>query len=186
VPGFFGMSIAEGWEQRQSLLPRINNTAIYYAMVKASGRGKIRPIYGVRDPLVTYDLKSEDFRDLALGLKYLSVAMLEYGAKKVYPSFNHHAGWTTPAEIDAERVLSRQKKRAQLMTIHLFSSCPMGEDRTQCAVDSFGRLHGFDNVRIADASVIPDAPGVNPQATVMALAYRSAGHWLDRYSSLKS
>jgi choline dehydrogenase-like flavoprotein len=68
--------------------------------------------------------------------------------------------------------------RGNLMTIHLFSSCPMGEDRTRCAVDSFGRVHGFKNLFIADASLLCTAPGVNPQGSVMALARRNALHFL--------
>jgi choline dehydrogenase-like flavoprotein len=61
-----------------------------------------------------------------------------------------------------------------LTSVHLFSTCPMGKDETACATDSSGRLHGFDNLYLADASVIPDSPGVNPQATIMALALRNA------------
>jgi choline dehydrogenase-like flavoprotein len=31
---------------------------------------------------------------------------------------------------------------------------------------------GFDNVRINDASLVPDALGVNPRGTIMAIAAR--------------
>ena len=50
----------------------------------------------------------------------------------------------------------------------------MGEDRTRSAADSFGRVHGAENVFVNDASLLPDAPGVNPQASVMAVALRNA------------
>jgi choline dehydrogenase-like flavoprotein len=62
------------------------------------------------------------------------------------------------------------------MTVHLCSTVPMGEDRAVAAADSFGRLHGTDNVYVNDASLLPDAPGVNPQAAVMAIATRNARH----------
>jgi choline dehydrogenase-like flavoprotein len=65
------------------------------------------------------------------------------------------------------------------MTIHLFSSCPMGENRSQCAADSFGRVHGFKNLFINDASLLCTAPGVNPQGSVMAVARRNAIHYLE-------
>ena len=64
-----------------------------------------------------------------------------------------------------------------LMTVHLFSSLPMGEDE-RCPVDSFGRLKGFTNVIVNDASILPDAPGVNPQGTIMALAARNTERFL--------
>jgi choline dehydrogenase-like flavoprotein len=64
------------------------------------------------------------------------------------------------------------------MTIHLFSTVRMGERREETAADSFGRVWGFDNLRVNDASLLPDAPGVNPQGSVMALAARNCEHFL--------
>ena len=32
------------------------------------------------------------------------------------------------------------------------------------------RLHGFDNIYAADSSVFPNAPGINPSFTIMALS----------------
>ena len=69
---------------------------------------------------------------------------------------------------------------ASLMTIHLFSSCPMGENRSQCAADSFGRVHDLKNLYLADASLLCTAPGVNPQGSIMALARRNALHFLGK------
>jgi choline dehydrogenase-like flavoprotein len=66
------------------------------------------------------------------------------------------------------------------MTIHLFSSCPMGEDKRRCVADSFGRVHGQEELYIADASLLCTAPGVNPQGSIMAFARRNALHFLGR------
>ena len=67
-----------------------------------------------------------------------------------------------------------------LMTIHLFSSCPMGENRSKCAVDSFGRVHSVANLHVNDASILCGAPGVNPQGTIMALARRNVLRFLNK------
>jgi len=56
----------------------------------------------------------------------------------------------------------------------LCSTVPMGGDRALTAADSFGKVHGTHNVWVNDASLLPDAPGVNPQASVMAIALRNA------------
>ena len=64
--------------------------------------------------------------------------------------------------------------RASVMTVHLCSTVPMGEDTAKCGANSFGRVHGTRNVWVNDASLLPTAPGVNPQGTVMALAIRNA------------
>jgi choline dehydrogenase-like flavoprotein len=60
------------------------------------------------------------------------------------------------------------------MTVHLCSTVPMGELAGQTGADSFGRVHGCTNVFVNDASLLPTAPGVNPQASVMAFAIRNA------------
>jgi choline dehydrogenase-like flavoprotein len=54
----------------------------------------------------------------------------------------------------------------------------MGENRARAGADSFGRIPGVANLRVNDASLLPDAPGVNPQATIMTLAARNAHHLL--------
>jgi choline dehydrogenase-like flavoprotein len=69
---------------------------------------------------------------------------------------------------------------SNLMTIHLFSSCPMGENESRCATDSFGAVRGCKSLFISDASLLCTAPGVNPQGTIMALARRNALHFLSQ------
>ena len=60
------------------------------------------------------------------------------------------------------------------MTVHLCSTVRWARIVRRCAADSFGRVHGSKNVYVNDASLLPDAPGVNPQASVMAIAIRNA------------
>jgi len=50
----------------------------------------------------------------------------------------------------------------------------MGENRDLCSVDSFGRVTEMEGLHIADASLLPSAPGVNPQGSLMAFARRNA------------
>ena len=59
------------------------------------------------------------------------------------------------------------------MSIHLFGSCIPGNNLDYCATDSFGKVYKYDNLYICDASQIPEAIGVNPQATVMAMSLRN-------------
>ena len=66
------------------------------------------------------------------------------------------------------------------MTVHLCSTVPTGNDTNRCGADSYGLVHGASNVYVNDASLLPTAPGVNPQASVMAFAIRNARRFVDR------
>jgi len=153
--------------------------AVYYAMITSEGRGTVRGLPGFRDPLVRYALTENDRRNLADGLKKLARILLEAGAAELYPGLaqgpvlHGHGGLSRLPETLPDGL-------ANLMTIHLFSSCPMGEDPGKCATDSFGRVHGFKNLFVNDASLLCTAPGVNPQGSIMALARRNTLRFLGK------
>ncbi len=152
--------------------------ANYYAMITPEGHGTVRPLGRFRDPLVRFELTAEDRRALADGLRKLSELLFAAGAEALYPGLTQGTPLLGPKDLrQLPEVLPIG--RANLMTIHLFSSCPIGEDKTKCAADSFGRVHGFRNLFIADASLLCTAPGVNPQGSIMALARRNALHFLN-------
>ncbi len=154
--------------------------AIYYAMIAPQGSGTVRPIPGFRDPLVRYSVTPADLGALAEGLRKLAQALFAAGATAVYPS----AGGGLPilrGLDDLQRLPNRlHAGTTNLMTIHLFSSCPMGENRQRCAADSYGRVFGEKNLYIADGSMLCTAPSVNPQGSVMAFARRNALKFLGR------
>ena len=68
--------------------------------------------------------------------------------------------------------------RANLMTVHLTSSIRMSQDRTKAGADSFGAVWDTQGLRVNDASLLPEGPGVNPQAAIMTVAARNADHFL--------
>lgn len=57
---------------------------------------------------------------------------------------------------------------------HLMGGCAMGRDASDSVTDSWGRVHGRSWLRVADASLFPDALQINPYLTIMALADRVA------------
>lgn len=155
------------------------NMAAYYAMITSEGRGTVRVLPGFTDPLVRYELTQQDRRSLAEGLRKLAQILFESGATALYPSLARgpvlrcHGCLGKLPEILPDGL-------ANLMTIHLFSSCPMGEDKIRCTTDSFGRVHGIKNLFVNDASLLCTAPGVNPQGSIMALARRNALNFLGK------
>ena len=151
--------------------------ATYYAMITGAGRGTVRALPRFRSPLVRYQLTEGDRRDLADGIRKLSQALFEAGATALHPCVTRSPALTTREEL-SKIPAALPSGMGNLMTIHLFSSCPMGENPALCATDSFGRLHGFKNLYVADASLLCTAPGVNPQGSVMAVARRNVTHFL--------
>ena len=179
-PAYLALALLDHPGASRALPAQWPHLAVYYAMITGTGRGTVRPLPGRRDPLVRYRITTADRRDLADGLGKLGAALFAGGATAVFPAV---AGSRPIRHEAALRDLpsSLPEGQGNLMTIHLFSSCPMGENPAQCATDSFGRLRGLRNLWVADASLLPGAPGVNPQGTVMALARRNVLRFLGKH-----
>jgi choline dehydrogenase-like flavoprotein len=65
---------------------------------------------------------------------------------------------------------------------HQAGTCRMGNDARSSVVDQFCRVHDVANVFITDASVHVTNGGFNPVLTIMANAYRVAGHILKTWN----
>jgi len=57
-------------------------------------------------------------------------------------------------------------------SLHLMGGCSIGTDAISSVVNERFQVHGHDNLYISDSSVYPNAPGINPALTVMALTRR--------------
>ena len=172
-PGLVALALSDQWNSFARAVTDWRRISVYYAAITSEGRGRVRAIRGLRDPIVTYGLTRHDRALLGSGLARLALLMLEAGADEVYPSFRGAPLVRNRSDLATMR--SRYSaSRASIMTVHLCSTVPMGEDIARCGADSFGRVHGMSNVWVNDASLLPTAPGVNPQGTVMAMAIRNA------------
>lgn len=175
--GHVAMALAEAAVPFDDALADWRNVGVYYAAIRSEGSGAVISVPGLAAPLVTYRLTPADLSKLAQGLVALGEALLAAGATELYPSVTGAGVARSPADLgpwwDAVT-----PKAANLMTVHLTSSIRMGEARRSCGTDSFGRVHGLANLRVNDSSLLPDAPGVNPQAGIMAIASRNAAEFL--------
>jgi choline dehydrogenase-like flavoprotein len=150
---------------------------IYYAMTNGEGKGSVNAVPFYKDPLVKYAITQKEKQNLATGLRKLCELLLAANAKLLFPSILQSEAIASADGLSAlPQIIDHHL--TYLMTIHLFSSCPTGENRKLCAVDSYGKVHGSDNIYINDASLLPTALGVNPQGTVMAIAKRNIDHFI--------
>lgn len=180
-PGLVALALSDNWREFGEAVTSWPELVIYYAAITSEGRGRVQAVPGLRDPIVTYRLTRRDKALLGQGLARLALVMLEAGAIDVYPSFNGAPLVRDRVDL-AAMTSSYATSKASVMTVHLCSTAPMGEDDRRCAVDSHGRVRGSDNVYVNDASLLPEAPGVNPQASVMAVAIRNARRYCDERS----
>lgn len=59
---------------------------------------------------------------------------------------------------------------------HQAGTCRMGDDPETSVVDQWGRVHGHDNLFVADGSVHVTNGGFNPVLTILAVSFRTATH----------
>ena len=62
--------------------------------------------------------------------------------------------------------------------LHLMGGCGMGTDPVRSVVTPDFQLHGFKNIYCADSSIFPNAPGINPSLTIMALSKKAAAQMI--------
>lgn len=58
--------------------------------------------------------------------------------------------------------------------LHLMGGARMGQDAATSVVNEGYQVHGIDNIYVVDGSLYPNAPGINPSLTIMALSHRAA------------
>jgi choline dehydrogenase-like flavoprotein len=58
--------------------------------------------------------------------------------------------------------------------LHLMGGCNLGTDPARSVTSPEFRLHGFKRLYAGDSSVFPNAPGINPSFTIMALSLMAA------------
>ncbi len=67
----------------------------------------------------------------------------------------------------------------RVITVHSLGGCPMGRSADEGVVDAWGRVFNYDDLYVADGSVMPGPVGANPSLTIAALADRFADGIID-------
>ncbi len=66
----------------------------------------------------------------------------------------------------------------RVVSAHVMGGCAMGADPRRSVTDPRGRVHGLQNLQVADGSLLPTSLGANPQETLYALTRRQISEWL--------
>jgi choline dehydrogenase-like flavoprotein len=175
--GHIALALADSDADYADALAHWEHVAVYYAAIRSEGSGRVVALPGFRSPLVTYRLTEGDMSRLARALVHLGEVLLAAGATEMYPSVTGGGVARGPDDL-VQWWDGLTRHTANLMTVHLTSTVRIGEDRTKTGADSFGRVWGYDNLRVNDASLLPEAPGVNPQGPIMAVVARNCDQFL--------
>jgi len=146
-------------------LDRAVNTATLGAMIADEPSGRV---FGSRTPIVSYKLAKRDERRLSVAIDAMARVMLAAGAKEVELAGGVPA---VRSEAELEKAMpGLDVRRLRLAGFHPTGSAAAGSDPARHPVDPEGRLRGIDGVWVADGSILPSCPGVNPQVSIMAMA----------------
>jgi choline dehydrogenase-like flavoprotein len=126
-------------------------------------------VLGARRALLRYDLAPEDAAKLRRSVVAMGQVLFAAGAREVLTGLRRHPV-VSRAEDLAAVAAAVPARELHLAAFHPTGSARMGRDAQTCPVDVDGRLRGADGVYVADASVLPSCPEVNPQLSIMAVA----------------
>jgi len=145
----------------------------FTATVRDRREGRVVPMPTGR-PVVRYELAPGDREAMADGVARAAQALLAAGADEVWTS--HLVPTRIADEGDLERIADLPYRSCSLVLTSTspLGTCAMGSQRKSAVTDGGGRVHVVDGLYIADASLLPSAPGVPVGATVSALAFRVA------------
>lgn len=173
LPPLLASGLTFNWPANLGHLAETECMGMYYVMTRAHADGRVRNLPGHGNYLASYALDRTDLGALTKGYADLCELLFEAGATALFPSVEGLSLVTSREAVRGWRDAPFRANRLNVMSIHAFSSCPMGEDERRCPVDSHGKVRGTDNVFVHDASLLPSSPGVNPQGPIMAIVLRN-------------
>jgi choline dehydrogenase-like flavoprotein len=172
-PDYLALAAPLTGEPHRELMLRYRNVGQCGMMVSDRSRGRVRGRPGA--PLIRYDLCRRDVATVHAALVRLAELLAAAGATTLYLPLARmpELPGADPAPL---RALDVRRGDLKLMAFHPLGTARAHADPDRGVVDGDLRLHGAQNVYVADGSVVPSALGVNPQITIMALATRLAFH----------
>lgn len=138
------------------------------------------------EPVVDYTLSPATLRSLRAACEASARILFEAGAERVHTPCGPPFG-ITAADWSRRKSLAGSliPGTSPVSAAHLGGGCRMGSETSDSVTDSWGQVHGLPWLFVADASLFPSAPRINPYPTIMALADRAAERILGRKELLQ-
>jgi choline dehydrogenase-like flavoprotein len=170
-----------GWmEDHAALMSRSRHLAYAGAMVgtEPTGRVVMSPWFGHEE--TRFCATAGDMTRLREGLSAIARIFFAAGARRVFLPTERFTPLGSARDVHVIHERIRTMRDLQCGSSHPQGGNPMSNDRALGVVDTDFAVHDLDNAFVCDASVFPDAIGVNPMNTIMALALHAAPKILAR------
>jgi choline dehydrogenase-like flavoprotein len=174
-PPMFQSTAMPGWfDQHFYNMHHYNHMACTGVLVGTASNAEVK-VAGLFGRDVNYVPTEENFDSLMDGLEKAAEIYLHGGAERVMPNTFEYYEYKTVQELK-ENLRKNVKASPDISTGtgHPQGGNVMSNDPKTGVVDENFKVYGYDNLFVCDASVFPTSLGVNPQITVMTLAYYAA------------
>lgn len=147
-PVAIAMLIPGFGRKHQEVMKKLTNLACIEVAIRDTKPGRIK-INKAGKPVVSKSLNKVDSERLRKGTEAIHRIFRSTGAKRIIPGI-------IP------------------IGLHLMGGCAIGKDARSSVVNADFQMHENPHIFIADGSIFPDAPGINPSMTIMAISLKAA------------
>lgn len=128
-------------------------------------------------PKVSYRFSDKTIDAFVEAIRASTRIFFAAGTYRVHaPAMDHFFIYENEKDKIDQLIQKRHFKlgKMSISAAHLMGGCRMGDDPKTSVTNEWGKVHGFEDLYVADASLFPGPSEVNPYLTIMVLADRVA------------
>jgi len=165
-PGMGSMVLPGHGKELLREIERADHLVTVGAMIGDESNGRV---YGAKRTVIRYDLSQSDARKLLKAIEVVARVLFSAGATEVMTGIGSVPVLRSASSIAEELAVARPSE-LHLAAFHPTGTVAAGGNASRHPVTPEGRLRTTRGVWVADASLLPSCPEVNPQLTIMAMA----------------
>ncbi len=169
-PDVIGIRLPGFGLKHKDMMAKLRKMTMWGALIRAKSTGRVIAPKKGWSPTILYSMSQRDAKLMQVSMKVTADLLFAAGANTVLPGINKIASEMTDRKKTAS-ILDADLRPTDFSPIgnHPLGTCRMSENKKRGVVDSRGESHDVKGLFIADGSIFPNAPGVNPQVTIMAM-----------------
>ena len=166
-PGMGSMMLPGYGERLLREIDDADHLAAFGAMIADRPSGRVDSVAG--RTVIRYRLHRDDARRLLRAVEVMGEIFFSAGAEEVIGAVPGQAPARSLDELSAG-LAGADPRHLHVAAFHPAGTVRAGSDPERAALDPEGRVRGVAGVWVADGSVLPTCPEVNPQVSIMAMA----------------